>query len=124
MTREVGKWLLHEDQKDLLEILVAGTLNILFLALTALLLWPLGSLTLAVRLAKGYCIWWIVLFLIAALVERFQRLFRVGMYDRPYAFVFSNLFGSCALLAAGSLGPKTAKSFTPRTAEAPRAGGE
>lgn len=52
-------WLLHDDQKDLFEFLVALSLNLLFLALAALVLWPLGRLPLAIALAKGFGVLWI-----------------------------------------------------------------
>lgn len=100
--REISKWLMHEDQKDLFELLLASTLNLLFLALIALLLWPLGSLMLAVRLAKGHGILWVVIFVTAVLVRRIQRLFRVNLYDHPNAYVLSNLFVSCLLQAGWS----------------------
>ena len=94
---EISKWLMHDDQKELFEILVAGILNVVFLALIALLLWPLGKPMLAFRLAKGYGILWIVTFVTVVLVERIYRFFRVDMYTHPDAFVLSNLAVSCFL---------------------------
>ena len=47
---EFSKWLLHENQKELFDYLFAIVLNIIFLALTALLLWPLGRTTIALHL--------------------------------------------------------------------------
>jgi hypothetical protein len=99
---EMTKWLMHDDQKDLFEVLLASTLNILFLALIALLLWPLGRPMLAFRLAKGYAILWVVLYVIAALVNRIQGFFRVNIYDHPDAYVNSNLAVSCLLQAGWS----------------------
>ena len=94
---EFGKWLMHEDQKDLWEILFASLLNIVFLLLIALLLWPLGSPGLAWRLAKGYSVLWGVVYLAAMLVNRIQDYFRVNIYDHADAFVYSNLTVSCIL---------------------------
>lgn len=94
---EISKWLLHEDQTDLFEVLVTVTLNIIFLALVALLLWPLGRPMLALRLAKGYGILWSVVFVSAVLVNRTQQFFRVNIYDHPDAYVNSNLAVSCLL---------------------------
>ena len=94
---EFGKWLMHEDQKDLWEILVASVLNIVFLVLIALLLWPLGSPMLAWRLAKGYSVLWGMVYVASMLVNRIQDYFRVNMYDHPDAFVYSNLAVSCSL---------------------------
>jgi hypothetical protein len=94
---EFGKWLMHEEQKDLWEILFASLLNIVFLALVALLLWPLGSQRLAWRLAKGYSVLWGVVYVAAMLVNRIQDYFRVNIYDHADAFVYSNLAVSCVL---------------------------
>jgi hypothetical protein len=58
---EISRWLLQDEQKDLFEIVVAIALNVLFLALIALLLWPLGRTLLALRLARGYGLLWIVI---------------------------------------------------------------
>jgi hypothetical protein len=96
---EFGKWLLHEDQKDLFELLFACVLNIVFLSLVALLLWPLGSPMLAWRLAKGYSVLWGMIYLAVMLVGRIQAYFRVNIYDHPDAFVYSNLAVTCILQA-------------------------
>jgi hypothetical protein len=94
---EFGNWLLHEDQKDVWDILFACVLNIVFLLLIALLLWPLGSPMLAWRLAKGYSVLWGMVYFAAMLVSRIQDYFRVNIYDHPDAFVYSNLAVSCIL---------------------------
>lgn len=94
---EFGKWLMHEDQKFLWELLVASLLNIVFLLLIALLLWPLGSPRLAWRLAKGYSVLWGVVYFASMLVNRIQDYFRVNIYDHPDAFVYSNLAVSSIL---------------------------
>jgi len=57
--RQLNKWLMHDGQEELFEILFACALNLLFLALIVLLLWPLGRPLLAIRLAKAYGILWI-----------------------------------------------------------------
>ena len=88
---------MHDDQKELFEILFAGTLNILFLVLLALFLWPLGRQTLAFHLAKGYVILWVVVCLSALVLNRVQGLFRVNLYDHANAYVISNLSVSCFL---------------------------
>jgi hypothetical protein len=90
-------WLLHDDQKNLFELLLALALNVLFLALSALLLWPLDRLVLVLSLAKGYGILWLATFLIYPLLMGLQHLFRVNLYDHANAFVISNLAVSCLL---------------------------
>jgi hypothetical protein len=94
---EFSKWLLHEDQKHVFEILFASVLSIVFLTLTALLLWPLGSAMLAWRLAKGYSVLWGMIYLASMFVNRIQDYFRVNIYDHADAFVYSNLAVSCIL---------------------------
>lgn len=94
---EISKWLMHDDRKELFEVLTAGALNILFLALLALLLWPAGRSALAFRLAKGYGVLWVVVYVTSVLVNRVQRLCRVNLYDHADAYVISNLAASCFL---------------------------
>jgi hypothetical protein len=91
----ISKWLMHDEQKGLIEVLVACVLNILFLVLSALLLWALGRPTLVFRLAKGYGILWPGMLVTFVLLTRLQRLFRVNIYDHPNAYVISNLVVSC-----------------------------
>lgn len=88
---EFAKWLLHEDQKELFEYLYANALNVVFLALAALLLWPLGKVTLALGLAKGFWVFWSVIFLTASLLALLQRTLRVDMYTHFDAYVISGL---------------------------------
>ena len=93
----ISKWLMHDDQKLLFEILVACILNVVFLVLITLLLWPLGKSMLALTLAKGYGLLWIGLYVTFVLVFRIQSLFRVNIYDHHRAFTISNLAVSCFL---------------------------
>jgi hypothetical protein len=88
---EFARWLLHEDQKELFDYLFAVVLNALFLALTALLLWPFGKAGLAWRLTKGYWVFWTVLIVTSALMVLAQRIFRMDLYSRGNAYVISAL---------------------------------
>jgi hypothetical protein len=99
---QIGKWLMHDDQKELFEILVAGILNVVFLTLIASLLWPLGRSMLLFRLTKGYAILWVVIYVTFLLLYRIQRVLRVNIYDHHDAFVISNLAVSCFLQAGWS----------------------
>ncbi len=110
----LSKWLMQEEQKELFEFLLAALLNVAFLALTALLLWPPGRLMLSLRLAKGYGIFWVVMGLTFVLLYRIQRMARVNIYDHPDAFVISNLTVSCFLQAGWSaFAALTVQSFVP-----------
>jgi hypothetical protein len=94
---EFSKWLLHEDQKELFDYLFAIVLNAVFLALTALLLWPLGRTTIAFRLAKGYWIFWTVIIVTALLLALVHRIFRMDLYSHPDAYVITGLVVSSFL---------------------------
>jgi len=88
---QFSKWLLHEDQKELFDYLFALVLNVVFVALTALLLWPLGKAMVALRLAKGYWIFWTVLIVTSMLMLLVHRMFRLDLYERFDAYVISGL---------------------------------
>ena len=86
-----SKWLLHEDQKEWFDYFFALVLNVVFLAVIALLLWPLGKVTLALRLGKAYWIFWTVLIVTSMLMVLAQRIFRMDLYERYNAYVISAL---------------------------------
>lgn len=99
---EFSKWLLHEDQKELFDYLFAIVLNIVFLALTALLLWPLGRTITAFRLAKGYWTFWAVLIITTSLLVVVQRILRMNLYSHSHAYVISGVVLSSFLHAGWS----------------------
>ncbi|HEX8131036.1 MAG TPA: hypothetical protein VF527_18180 [Pyrinomonadaceae bacterium] len=89
--REFERWLLHEDQKEVFESLFATVLTVLFLGLSALLLWPLGRASMSFHLAKGYWLFGIVLYVAAVVAFLIQRLFRVDIDSNFDAYVLSGL---------------------------------
>ena len=91
---EFSKWLLHEDQKELFDYLFAIVLNAVFLVVTALLLWPLGRATMALRLAKGYWIFWTGVIVTASVLALLHRIFRMVLYERFNAYVITGLIVS------------------------------
>lgn len=99
---EMIRWLMHDEQKELYGIVFSIVLNIAFLALVALVLWPLGEATMGLRLAKGYLLFWMIVSLATALLYLIHRLFRVNIYDHADAYVNSNLAVSCFLQAGWS----------------------
>jgi len=99
---EFSKWLLHDDQKELFDYLFAIVLNIFFLALTTLVLWPLGRATFVLRLVKGYWIFWTVVIMISAVMVLAQRFFRMDLYSHFDAYVISSLALSGFLQAGWS----------------------
>ncbi len=92
------QWLIHDEQKDLFEFLVALALNLVFLALSALLLWPLAKLALVWSMLKGHILLWLIIFVTAVLLNMVQRFFRMNMYDRANAYIGSALAVCCLLL--------------------------
>ena len=86
-----SKWLLHENQKEVFDYLFAIVLNAIFLALAALLLWPLGKTRLAFSFVKGYWIFWTALIVTACLLVLLQRFVRMDLYERFDAYVISGL---------------------------------
>jgi hypothetical protein len=98
----ISKWLMHDDRKVLFEIIVASGMNVVFLLLVGLLLWPLGKPRLAFHLAQGYGILWIVTCAASLSVNRIQAFFGVNIYDHADAYVNSNLAVSCFLQAGWS----------------------
>jgi hypothetical protein len=94
---DIIDWLMQDEQKELWEFLVALVINLLFLGLMALLLWPLGSLSLVWTLTKGYGLLWLFIFVTVILLSGIQRFFGMNMYDRANAHFFSTLAVSCLL---------------------------
>jgi hypothetical protein len=88
---QFSKWLLHEDQKEFFDYLFALVVNIIFVTLIVLLLWPLGRLNMAVPMAKGYWMFWTVLIATSAVLTQVQSYFRIDLYERYNAYVISGL---------------------------------
>ena len=86
-----SKWLLHEDQKEFFDYLFALVLNAVFLALIALLLWPMGRATMALQLAIGYWIFWTAVILISSILVVVQRIFSMDLDSHFDAYLISGL---------------------------------
>ena len=91
---QFGRWLLHDDQKELFDYLFAIVLNAVFLVLIALLLWPLGKATMALRFAKGYWVFWTAVIVTACILALLQRIFRMNLDDHFDAYVITGLIFS------------------------------
>lgn len=99
---QFARWLLHEDQKELFDYLFAIVLNAVFLALIALLLWPLGRAALAWRLTKAYWIFWAAVIVVSSLLALAQRIFKMDLYSRSDAYIITGLVVSAFLQAGWS----------------------
>lgn len=93
----ISRWLLHDEQADLWEIVFALIANLVFIGLSFLVMWPLGRLALAGQLAKGYGVLWFLVVLITIALVQIQRLVRAGLYDNFNLFLTSNLVVSSVL---------------------------
>lgn len=107
------KWLMHDDQQELFNALFALALNGIFLALVALVMWPLGKLPLASTLARGFGGLWIALIVSSLLLTAVQRLLRVDLDSRYTSYVISTLVVS-TLLQVGwtAFAAQTAHAFS------------
>ena len=88
------------DSKTLWELIFAGGSTLLFLGLSALFLWPFGKATLAIQLAKGYVVFWVVLSFASWVLGLRHRMFRVESDPPSSTYVFTNL-GLSAFLQVG-----------------------
>jgi hypothetical protein len=92
---ELAKWLTHDDQKELYDFLFAAAQMLLFDALAALVLWPMGYAAPALRLAWGGLVLWAALCVTFVPLAFAHRKLRVDMYSHPDAYVISSaLFGA------------------------------
>lgn len=83
------QWLLADEQKETFELLYVYVLSVVFLGLTALVLWPLGEARMAWSLFKGYWMFWIVLYVTALFLLLFRKIFRVDIDTHFDAYVIS-----------------------------------
>lgn len=98
--KQIIDWLMEDEQKYLFEIVFGVAVNLLFLALAALALWPLGRARLALTLAKGYVVFWLTVRVAVGILSLLHHKFRVNIYDRGNLFIISNLVVS-GLLQTG-----------------------
>ncbi len=109
---EFSRWLLHEDRKEVFNYLFAVVLNAVFIAVAALLLWPLGKAAAALTLGKGSWGFWTLLIITGSLMVLLQRLFRVDLYSHSDAYVISGLLAGGVIQAGWSaFAALTARDF-------------
>src|SRR6185295_11137130 len=89
-----ARWLLHDNQKELFDYFFAIVLNAVFLVLIALLLWPVGKATMALRFARGYWIFWTAVIATACVLALLQRIFRMNLDDNFDTYVITGLIFS------------------------------
>lgn len=91
-----------EAREELLDFLIILGINLLFLGLMTLLLWPLGRLAFAGQLAWGFLGLWIFLLLVATLHGWIERWLRIDMYRNYNLYVLINLSVSLWLILGWS----------------------
>ena len=92
----------EEDSKTSWELIFVGGLTLLFLGLSALVLWPFGKATLTIHLAKGYGLFWVVLTLTSWVIALVYRVLRVETDPPSTTYVVTNLCVSAFLQAGWS----------------------
>lgn len=87
-----------QAQEDASNLLIIAGVNLAFLLVSTLLLWLVEHGALAWQLAKGYALLWLLLLVVAPLLNFLQRMFRLNLYDNAKVFVASNLLVSAVLV--------------------------
>lgn len=90
------------QRETLVDFLIALALNLIFLIVSALVLWPWGRAMLAFRLTKGFAIFWVISLITAVALSRIQRFLRVDADRHIDAYVISNLMHGVLLLTGWS----------------------
>jgi hypothetical protein len=85
----------ENEQTDLFDNLIAGISCVVFLVVTALILWPMGKLGLVVRFASGFGLLWLALSITALFLLLSRRVFRVDIDSQFNVYVISALIVSC-----------------------------
>jgi hypothetical protein len=91
-----------ESSKTSWELIVAGSLTLLLLGLSALLLWPFGKASLTINLAKGCGLFWVVLALTSWVIALIYRVLRVETDPPSTTDVITNVCASAFLQAGWS----------------------
>jgi len=92
----------EENSKTSWELIVAGSLMLLLLGLSALLLWPFGKAGMTIHLAKGCGLFWVVLALTSWVIALIYRVLRVETDPPSTIYVITNVCVSAFLQAGWS----------------------
>lgn len=79
------------------DLLVAVALQVAFVLLSALVLWPFGKAVLAWQVAKGFSLFFLVVVAVVLLAALLQKLFRIEDDPPSSPFVISNLLLSACV---------------------------
>ncbi len=81
------------------EILTVLGLSVLFVAVAALVLWPMGRAALALSLGKGYAVFWAAVWVSVLLLGGVERALRLDPDTHYRSYVAVNLMASAFLVA-------------------------
>ncbi len=95
-------WYTKDLSEEVLDILIAQFLNVVFLAFFALLLWTVGKTAMALSLGKAYYILWATTGATAVGLYLIQQRLRVDTDSHFDAYVISNLAHIVFMLAGWS----------------------
>lgn len=101
-TGELARWLQHDNQRVLFELLVGAAINLVALVVMTLVLWPLGQWSLVWAWTRGFIVLWLTLAGIFVGLAIVHQLLRLNLYQRPRAYIVSILICSCILQAGWS----------------------
>jgi hypothetical protein len=87
----------EDGSKTSWELIFVGGLTLLFLGLSALVLWPFGKTALTIHLAKGCGLFWVVLALTSWVIALLYRVLRVETDPPSTPYVVMNLCVSAFL---------------------------
>jgi hypothetical protein len=93
-------WYTKDLPEELTDMLLAQFLNVVYLGVFALILWPAGKASMALSLGKGYYILWATTGVTAFVLYFIQRALRVDTDSHFDALVISNL-AHCVLMLTG-----------------------
>ncbi len=88
--------------ESVIDFLIPIVLNLLFIVIAALVLWPMGKTVLAFQLAKGLIVFWVITFVSVVVVAQVQRLLHISSDSHEIAFVISNLIHGMFLVVGWS----------------------
>ena len=83
----------------MIDFVIPIVINLVFLIIVTLILWPMGKIQLSFQLGKGFIVFWLITLVSIVVVAAIQRRLRMSIYEHFTAFVISNLIHGLILLS-------------------------
>lgn len=77
--------------ESVIDFLIPIVMNVAFITIAALVLWPMGKTSSAFQLAKGFVVFWVVTLVTVVAVAVVQRMLRISADNHEVAFIGSNV---------------------------------